>query len=84
MCTNEECRKKFDNLKRKCDSGGSVVGKTDKTRRHITIPVRLDDVEIGVENDEVLPKICMVDSILLNPNSYKNIEDILMELKKTA
>ena len=60
----------------------------EKRTKHVdtsrAIPVRLDDVEIGVENDEVLPKICMVDSILLNPNSYKNIEDILMELKKTA
>ena len=61
-----------------------MVGKSDKTRQHNTIPVRLDDVEIGVENDEVSPKICMVDSILLNPNSYKNVEEILMEFKKTA
>ena len=47
-----------------------MAGKSDKTRQHNTVPVRLD----GMEKNKVLQYICMVDSY-----SIESIESLLAE-----
>ena len=80
-----DCGKKFQNLKRKCTCGSENVVKspTDITPK-MKLPIDVNDIIVKAKNQEFKPEIKMVESILLNPNSYKNIEMILTELKTIA
>ena len=80
----QTCGRRSEELKRKCDQCGGVVGKAARRPVKCTLPVDLHNINVGMENKESHPEIRMVESILLNPNSYKNVEDILKQLRKTA
>ena len=87
VCSNEACEKMFNSLKRKCDSCGSLVVKRTpaKVSQHQSPYHNFGEVDIGqCQNSETRPQIKMSDPVLLNPNSYKNLETILTEMKQFA
>lgn len=85
ICTNEACGKKFSTLKRKCVCGSVVEGVSNNHTPVMKCGINLlKDVDVGAKKCEHKPLIRMVESIMLNPNSYKNIESILMEMKIIA
>lgn len=82
-CVNAACAKKYPNLKRKCDDCGSLVTKPvceDVVDRNQTDSS--NEKYLHIERNNVNLKTMTVgESILLNPNSYNNIEQILDQLK---
>ena len=86
ICSNESCARSYNNLKRKCDTCRSAVVKdvtTEPVFRDEQLTKQLENLDIGQNKSlEKRPNICMAESILLNPNSYKNVEKILREIKK--
>jgi len=76
-------------MKRKCDRCGSAVEKKltkrkEGSRKTNTMPNEISSVNVGQHDMEYRPTVNISEAILLNPNSYKNIETILLELKEIA
>ena len=88
--SNEKCSKVFTNLKRKCDNCSSLVRKFyDENMNSDSVGIyqftgisieKIDDAEML----EVRPLIKMAEPVLLNPNSYENVEKILKNVKNVA
>ena len=84
ICSNKNCKREFDNLKRKCDKCSSkVVAKVINNSSTFYGDEKVFS-EINVGQDSNLKKktdCIMGEPICVNPNSYENIEHILNEMK---
>ena len=85
ICTNEDCKKIYNNLKYKCDDCKSKVVKYNpepmkppSTSTDNTINYKFN---IDIENKQNVKQISMAEPIFVNPNSYENIKVILDTLK---
>ena len=84
-CTNENCRRVYTTLKRKCDSCSSKVAtETNKEQRFVTSENWHEEKHFEVGQTVNVNKAIMSvgEPVLRNPNSYESIEQILNELKK--
>ena len=72
-------------MKRKCSACGSPVIKLDQNEfsSHLS-GVPLPTFNIGQKSSEVRPIIKIFEPVLVNPNSYKNVETVLKEIKSKA
>ena len=89
ICSNIKCATVYETLKRKCDKCNSPVFKDESDSviviRDETFSDQLETLDVGQNKTlEVSPKVVMAESFLLNPNSYKNIEAILGDIKDFA
>ena len=87
ICTNDNCNKTFDNLKRVCDLCSAPVRKFEENQNLRSESQNyFAGISITETNDdlEVRPIIKMAEPILLNPNSYQNMKAIMKELKDKA
>ena len=82
-CTNEECGEQYSNLKRKCDKCGSTVRKVveERIEKQQTSSYQEKYLNLGEIRVVNTKELKLGEPILLNPNSYSNIEHILDELK---
>ena len=86
-CSNESCNKIYHSLKRKCEACGSpVIKNTEEIQCNINSITCVDPnkIDIGQVSSENKPVIKMFEPVLVNPNSYKNVEIILKEIKEKA
>ena len=83
QCTNEQCQKTFESQKRKCDICGSVVAKITKQDPIVIKQSNTEEkyINLGETRSVNKKKMLMGEPIMLNPNSYDNI-NILKELKE--
>ena len=85
ICSDACFNKKFDNCKRQCDSYGSKVisfnGNADTGQKKQTSCKGQKYIDVGNKLGNNNKKLLIGVRILLNPNSYENIENILLELK---
>ena len=89
ICSNIKCASVYETLKRKCDKCNSPVIKDESDSviviRDKTFSEKLETLDVRQNKAlEVSPKVIMAESFLLNPNSYKNIEAILRDIKDFA
>lgn len=85
ICLDACFNKKFGTCKRQCDSCGSKVisfnGNADTEQKKETSCKGLKYIDVGNKIGNNNKKLLIGVPILLNPNSYENIENILSELK---
>jgi len=84
-CTNPTCKKVFITMKRKCDQCSSVVTKNLDSHTSVHLATfQSENIDIGQNNQEVRPVVQMAEPVLLNPNSYTNVKQILNEVRVFA
>ena len=83
-CTNAECGQTYESVKRKCDSCSSKVSKNCKedvrfvsNNGHITTK----EFNFGKNATVNTSSLKMGEPVMVNPNSYVNLEIILEQLK---
>ena len=84
QCINTVCGQTYETLKRKCGSCGSVVRNVDKVPVLVGPQTSSNNekyIFLGEQNKTNLKQMQMGEPIVLNPNSYDNLEKILEELK---
>jgi hypothetical protein len=74
-CTNEQCLKPFDSLKRKCDCG-SPIRKVSVEIARVTANNQLlnRSFDFGATEHKYRATITMGEPVLVNPNSYVNVK----------
>lgn len=84
QCSNDQCSKVYNNYKRKCDDCDSAI-KKQETPESVRTPQTSSStqkyINIGEKSESNIKDFKMGEPILVNPNSYINIEQILKELK---
>ena len=83
-CTNKNCQKMFENCKRKCDVCGFPVQKQHQINdgKHQTSKDGEKYIDLGENKNINFKYMSIGEPILLNPNSFTNIENILDTLKE--
>ena len=83
-CTNDQCGKVFDTCKRKCDACGYQVKKQERSvpATKQTSSSEEKYIRVGEKKGINLKDMKMGEPILVNPNSYSNIEHILQTLRE--
>ena len=85
ICSYQECNKVFNSFRRKCNvCGDKVVAKENKETR-LTTPkdwVLEKALSIGQKIKKYIKPIKIGEPLMVNPNSFINVEHILSEYKK--
>ena len=84
VCTNEKCKKKFKTVSKKCDLCKAKVEKVDKEFSRFSTPENWDIKksfnvgQIPLINPQ---KHVMGEQVMVNPNSFQRVKQILDEYK---
>ena len=86
VCSNSDCLTKYLARKLKCDECGSQVVQGDRSHHLSSTPVKKlpKYFNVGEKNTINKTTLTMGEPVMVNPNSYQNMETILTTLKSNV